>query len=563
MKRIILVVLMMVTFVAFSQNKKPIVASDLMKIATTNQIQISPDGSKAIMVVNRKAVKNENEYYYTRQLYMTDLINPGEPVQLTFGDKSDGQPQWSPDGKQILFVRTDGEKSQLWILPLSGGEAHVITKAEYGTSNPRWSPDGKKILYASSIPFSVIEAKTPWVYERPGRAQGDEPNFKTMKADERKKVVNSPDGSLEEVRAWLAKNTFDSNPRVLIRQNLQGELNLQPEESFSHLFVHTLGAEEKDVQLTQGFQDFQSADWSPDGKTIICHSKIYKIHPDRERENDLWKIDVTTKSANEFLTWPGYSASNPSYSTDGGTISFYATPIENRHATQNQLAVISATGGKPTVLTASFDRDISGHGWSADSKTIYFVSQTEGDVPLFSIPAKGGTVTKIVGNDNGINDFDLQGDKVVYALTETKNPWEVHLLNLKDKSTRQLTRLNEEWLKDKWISYPKEYTFTRPDGIKVQYWVQEPMGRKDGTVYPTILNIHGGPSAMWGPGVFSMWHEYQLENSWGYGLVYCNPRGSGGYGDKFKKGNFKDWGTGPAGDILASLDEAMKKHVVD
>ncbi|MBK8290023.1 MAG: PD40 domain-containing protein [Flammeovirgaceae bacterium] len=103
MKRIILVVLVMVTFVAFSQNKKPIVASDLMKIATTNQIQISPDGSKAIMVVNRKAVKNENEYYYTRQLYMTDLISPAEPVQLTFGDKSDGQPQWSPDGKQILL----------------------------------------------------------------------------------------------------------------------------------------------------------------------------------------------------------------------------------------------------------------------------------------------------------------------------------------------------------------------------------------------------------------------------------------------------------------------------
>jgi dipeptidyl aminopeptidase/acylaminoacyl peptidase len=551
---------MMVTSVAIAQNKKPIVASDLLKIATTSQLQISPDGSKAIMVVNRKAVKNENEYYYTRQLYMTDLISPAEPVQLTFGDKSDGQPQWSPDGKQILFVRTDGEKSQLWILPLSGGEAHVITKAEYGTSNPRWSPDGKKILYSSSIPFSLIDSKTPWVYERPGRVQGDEPNFKAMKADERKKVVNSPDGSLEEVRAWLAKNTFDSNPRVLIRQNLQGENNLQPEENFSHLFVYTVGSEEKDVQLTQGFQNFQSADWSPDGKTIICHSKIYKIHPDRERENDLWKIDVTTKSAKEFLTWPGYSVSNPSYSTDGGTISFYATPIENRHATQNQLAVVSATGGKPTILTASFDRDISEHAWSADNKTIYFVSETEGDIPLFSVPAKGGTVSKIFGNDNGINDFDLQGDKVVFALTETRNPWEVHLLNLKDKSTRQLTRLNEEWLKDKWISSPKEYTFTRPDGTKVQYWVQEPMGRKEGIVYPTILNIHGGPSAMWGPGVFSMWHEYQLENSWGYGLVYCNPRGSGGYGDKFKKGNFKDWGTGPAGDILSSLDEAMKKN---
>jgi len=110
------------------------------------------------------------------------------------------------------------------------------------------------------------------------------------------------------------------------------------------------------------------------------------------------------------------------------------------------------------------------------------------------------------------------------------------------------------------VSSPKEYWFTRPDGTKIQYWVQEPIGKKDGVKYPTIVNIHGGPSAMWGPGVFSMWHEYQLENSWGYGLVYCNPRGSGGYGDRFKKGNFKDWGHGPANDILASLDEAMKQH---
>ncbi|MEQ1584900.1 MAG: S9 family peptidase [Cyclobacteriaceae bacterium] len=556
----ILFVLLFLSLVAFSQNKKPIVASDLMKIATANQIQISPDGSKAIMVVTRKAVKNETDYYYTRHLYLLDLAAKSEPVQLTFGDKNDGQPQWSPDGEQILFVRTDGERSQLWLLPLSGGEAHVITKSEYGAGNPRWSPDGKRILYSSGIPFSVIEAKTPWPYERPGRIQGDEPNFKALKADERKKVVNSPDGSLEEVRAWLAKNTFDNNPRVLVRQDLQGELNLQPEENFTHLFIKTLGSEDKDVQLTQGFQDFLSAEWSPDGKNIICHSKVYKIHPDREQDSDLWLIDVATKTAKEFLTWPGYSVSNPSYSPDGSQISFYATSIQNRHATQNQLAIIPASGGKPIILTASLDRDIGSNVWSADSKTIFFSLQTEGDIPLYSVPSKGGLITKVFGSDNGVNDFDVRGDKVVYALTETKNPWEVYLSNLKDKTNRQLTQLNEGWLKDKAISYPKEYTFNRPDGTKIQYWVQEPVGKKDGVKYPTILNIHGGPSAMWGPGIFSMWHEYQLENSWGYGLVYCNPRGSGGYGDKFKKGNFKDWGNGPAGDILASLDEALKQH---
>jgi len=91
------------------QSLKPIMASDLMKIVTTSGIQISADGTKAVTVVIKKAVKNENEYYYTRQLYLLDLTNKSEPLQLTFGDRNDGQPQWSPDGKQIAFTRSDND----------------------------------------------------------------------------------------------------------------------------------------------------------------------------------------------------------------------------------------------------------------------------------------------------------------------------------------------------------------------------------------------------------------------------------------------------------------------
>ena len=219
-----------------------------------------------------------------------------------------------------------------------------------------------------------------------------------------------------------------------------------------------------------------------------------------------------------------------------------------------------AAAGRPQIVTASLDRDVNGAQWSADNKTIYFVTQTQGDIQILSVSSKGGTSSKIFGDDNGVNDFDLQGDKIVYALTETKNPWEVYVMNLKDKSNRQLTKLNEGWMKDKQVIFPKEYWVKTADGINVQYWVMEPVGKKDGIKYPTILNIHGGPTAMWGPGIFSMWHEYQLENSWGYGLVYCNPRGSGGYGDQFKKANFKNWGAGPASDILTSLEDAISKN---
>jgi dipeptidyl aminopeptidase/acylaminoacyl peptidase len=545
---------------SFAQQKKPIVASDLMKIATTNQIQVSPDGSRAVAVVNRKAVKNDNEYSYTRHLYLLDLTGKEKPRQLTFSEKHDGAPQWSPDGNQIAFVRADGDKSQVWVLPLSGGEAYVVTKSEYGASTPRWSPDGKKILFTSSIPFSAIENKMTWQYERPGRTAGDEPNFKGMKPDEKKKVQTSPDGNITEVRAWLAKNASDANPRILFRQNLQGELNLQPDESVSHLFIQTIASEDKPVQLTTGFQDFNGGEWSPDGKKIITASRAYSTHPDRELDSDIWVIDVDTKTAKQLLSWEGQSVDNPQYSPDGNSISFSVNTTAGRFYAQNMIAVASASGEKPMILTQALDRDVSSVIWSSDNKTIFFTAQVDGDIPLYSVPAKGGAITKLLGNDSGVNDFDVRGEKVVYALTETKNPWELYQYNLKDKSNKQLTKLNEDWLKDKQIIHPKEYWLQRPDGTKVQYWVMEPIDKKEGVKYPTILNIHGGPSAMWGPGVFSMWHEYQLEVSWGYGLVYSNPRGSGGYGDKFKRANFKDWGTSPAGDILGSLDDAIKNN---
>jgi dipeptidyl aminopeptidase/acylaminoacyl peptidase len=88
----------------------------------------------------------------------------------------------------------------------------------------------------------------------------------------------------------------------------------------------------------------------------------------------------------------------------------------------------------------------------------------------------------------------------------------------------------------------------------------EPVNRQNGTKYPVVLEMHGGPSAMWGPGESSMWHEFQLLCSWGYAVVYANPIGSSGYGDEFRRANYRNWGKGPASDVLAALDDALQKH---
>jgi dipeptidyl aminopeptidase/acylaminoacyl peptidase len=91
----------------------------------------------------------------------------------------------------------------------------------------------------------------------------------------------------------------------------------------------------------------------------------------------------------------------------------------------------------------------------------------------------------------------------------------------------------------------------------------KPAGFEPGRKYPLLLQMHGGPTAMWGPGESSMWHEFQFFAARGYGIVYANPRGSGGYGSEFLRANYQDWGTGPASDVLAAATEAAKASWVD
>src|SRR5690606_27821952 len=133
------------------------------------------------------------------------------------------------------------------------------------------------------------------------------------------------------------------------------------------------------------------------------------------------------------------------------------------------------------------------------------------------------TVATLTEPDAGIGSFDLVQNRLVYAKTEVANPSEIYIADAQVKNDRRVTELNTGWLKDRQLSFPEKKTFVNDKGLTVEYWIMKPVNYEPGKKYPLLLEIHGGPSSMWGPGEASMWHEYQFFCSKGYGVVYSNP----------------------------------------
>jgi dipeptidyl aminopeptidase/acylaminoacyl peptidase len=122
---------------------------------------------------------------------------------------------------------------------------------------------------------------------------------------------------------------------------------------------------------------------------------------------------------------------------------------------------------------------------------------------------------------------------------------------------------HNDWIARKALSLPEKRSFKNEKGQTIEYWIMKPTVVEAGKKYPLLLNMHGGPTAMWGPGESSMWHEHQFFCAQGYGVVYANPRGSGGYGVDFMKANYRDWGTGPAADVLRACSDAANESWAD
>ncbi|MGL2986092.1 S9 family peptidase [Flavobacterium sp. RSSA_27] len=564
-KSIFLVVCLLFIQNTFSQkNTSSIELTDLLKIKTVGNVNLTKDGSKAVFTVTsiEKDEKSELDYKYRSQIFMISSAVNAKPLQLTSSKEGASKPVWSPNGKQLVFTRMVEDKSQLFLLSLDGGEARQITKFKYGAANPKWSPDGTKILFSAVVQLremikdSVLNPSRnipTWSLEKPG--------FETNDYIKPSKVKANPDGTLDEIRAYLNQNALDKKAIVLNKLNFQSESNISSDISFNHFFeINVVNATEP-IALTQGFYSFNSAEYTPDGKKIIYSGSVdASTNQDRALATQLFQSNADGSNFRMILGEEGKQYTSPKISPSGkwlafqtSTTSFIDVPV---------LCIMPLNGSSKDIIQFPYDRNKSNLVWSKDETNLYFTSQSNGGSILNQLHIKSKKITPLTSNEAGITSFDLVDKTVIYTKTQISNPSELFMMSLSDKKEHAMSNFND-WVQSKKIASAVKESFVNELGMTVEYWIMKPTNFQEGKKYPLLLEMHGGPSAMWGTGEESMWHEFQYFCAKGYGIVYANPRGSGGYGVDFLRANKNDWGKGPASDVLTALDKTVAKGWAD
>ena len=519
---------------------RPLAPDDLYAIASAEDPQVTPGGDRIAYVVT---AIDRASYEYRRCLWVVP-DQGDDPRQFTAGP-NDTAPRWSPDGRWLAFVRAPaGErnpkseeerdrgvgKPQLWIMPADGGEARQLTYLRDGAGDPVWMPDGLSVIFSAEA----------------GDADDGEAENAPLK-EKKIPAVRTID------RLWHRLDGHGWNY-----------------ERRSHLYqVSTSGGDPR--RLTDGDWDDGAPAVSPDGGRLAFVS-------DRSAERwqwpggDIWVMELKPGAIPRRLTDESLECRAPAWSPDGRSIGYLGS--KRRHSDgHTDLYVTSAAGeAKPARLTGDFQPtcedscidDQRAHAaarlfWSADGREILFLASGRGTTDLYAVAASGGAPRRLTNGEGRVYGFSVDRDRTTVALTVSTPtiPGDINLLSAVDGRSRRLTELNSGLFKEVALATPEELAFSGADGWELQGWTLRPATQG---LAPAILEIHGGPMAMYGQSFF---FEFQMLAAQGYAVVYVNPRGSTGYGRHFSDAVNNDWGGKDWQDIQAGLEAAIARGGID
>ncbi|HAY05363.1 MAG TPA: S9 family peptidase, partial [Hyphomonas sp.] len=260
----------------------------------------------------------------------------------------------------------------------------------------------------------------------------------------------------------------------------------------------------------------------------------------------------------------------PIVSPDGKRIAYRGFDDKVLSFQQDDLYLMNADGSGKTELAADFFGSFGTTKWAADGKSLLSLVEDHGVLSLYRIGLDGKTslvVTDIGGTSIGRpyadGQFSVSGGRnpvVAYTAGFADKPSEVASIGLDSKNRKVMTALNEDVLPFLQMSRVEEIKVASShDGLEIEAWVALPPDFKADGSFPMILEIHGGPFAMYGPYYASEIQRYAAE---GYVTVWANPRGSTGYGEDFALKIDKAYPGNDYDDLMSVVDELVARGYV-
>ena len=541
--------------------------ADILRIGNVSDAQISPNGQWVVYAISTVA---GDETISTLWLVRVgaNLVNvptstvpptsqrrpttdwPDErstSAPLLAAGWNASNPRWSPDSSKIAFLSDRNAQRNLWVVNLENREPRFIAEIQstnffitYAGESLAWAPDSKRIAYVSA--------------------------------------TEEPAETTESVAAY-------DDPRVIDRIQYKSRTSFSDNRR-THVWITAIDKPEPQ-QLTSGYYYDHAITFSPSGDEIAFISN-HEADPDVNNNSDIFAVGLHGEVRQ--ITATRGCEYEPAWSPDGKWIAYTATKRDvttiDSVAEDTHVWVISAAGSSARELTAALDRRARSPRWLPSGGAVLFLAGQAGKTVLYSVNVTGDSYSKRLFDDYFFPQFPVEPLElpeprrgqiqissfsmfvsrtrtVFFALTlsDSDSPAEVWLgriaEGLGNERLRRLSNHNDAVVRNWTINEPQRLTFKSFDGTSVGGWLIKPIGWREDRKYPLILSIHGGPHGMSG---WAFNPTFQVYAARGYAVLYLNPRGSSGYGQKFSDGTLNEWGGGDYRDLMAGVDEALRKY---
>ncbi len=449
---------------------------------------------------------------------------------LTNGKWKDLLPRWSPDGSKLAYLSTRAGKPQIFVRWMDTGAEAKITDLENAPSALTWSPDGEWLAFLSRVP-----AKPAWSINMP----------------------KAPAGA-----TWAEAPVVET--RLKWRADGIGGIGQRP-LGFAHVFVLPVTGGAPRQISTGDYDHGGEPTWTPDGKHILVHAAR---RPDADTTlygEDIWRFPLDGGTPVQLTKIDGTETS-PIISPDGKYIAFTGFADKGNSSHNTNLYVMNADGTGLRQLARELDRSVTTPVWEGTSRSLLAIVEDSGRSHLYRVPIDGPASALTTGNARYATAYAsaepftvAKNGQLAISYSTPSEPKDIVTFH-PGQPLKRLTNANAGLMAARAIGKVEELTWKSFDGKSMQGWLIYPPTFDASKKYPLILDIHGGPHAMYG---VEFNHQMQIFAARGYVVFYANPRGSTGYGEEFGNIIHGNYPGDDYKDLMTGVDAVLAKGFID